>query len=234
MPNKVINTRIKQKRDTEANWQSKNPILLKGEIIFIDTNDGELRSKIGNGTSTYNQLPFSDTPLRNLVEGIKELVGDSSVSEQISGAVDQINTSLNNKSNTNHTHPVDSALSSVSTNPVQNKVVFGAVQALIDGLGEEPVADQIENAVKDKADVGHNHSGQSISPQSIELGTGASGHGGFIDFHFNGSTEDSTSRIIETFSGCLALQSKIQLTPDTYGTSLPAAGTPGRIFFKKV
>ena len=46
MSNAVINTHIKQKRDTDSNWQFKNPILLNGEIILVDMSDGELRAKL--------------------------------------------------------------------------------------------------------------------------------------------------------------------------------------------
>lgn len=44
--------------------------------------------------------------------------------------------------------------------------------------------------------------GQCIEFSNI---ASSSGHGGFIDFHFNGSTEDYTSRIIESASGKLHL-----------------------------
>lgn len=46
--------------------------------------------------------------------------------------------------------------------------------------------------------------GQAIWPASVELGgnnSPSSGNGGFIDFHFNGSTADNTSRIIEDANG---------------------------------
>lgn len=42
---------------------------------------------------------------------------------------------------------------------------------------------------------------------SVELGRSASGHGGYLDFHFNGSTSDYTSRIIESSKGVLNLNS---------------------------
>lgn len=50
----------------------------------------------------------------------------------------------------------------------------------------------------------HTHSYLPLIPASIEL-TPASGagHGGFLDFHFNGSSADNTSRIIESTSGTL-------------------------------
>lgn len=90
MSNHTINVRVKQKRDTDSNWQSKNPTPLNGEIILVDMSDGELRTKIGDGVSTYLQLPFIDEPLRNLIDDVDAkvdtvhgLVGDTPVSEQI-------------------------------------------------------------------------------------------------------------------------------------------------------
>lgn len=60
MAEKIFKTRIKQRRDTSANWESKNPVLLNGEIIIVDTANGETRTKTGDGTKTYTQLPFDD------------------------------------------------------------------------------------------------------------------------------------------------------------------------------
>ena len=56
-----------------------------------------------------------------------------------------------------------------------------------------------------KSDTGHTHTGDQLAPLCIEIGSGASGHGGYIDFHYNGSTADYTSRIIESASGKLEL-----------------------------
>lgn len=57
---KIFKTRIKQRRDTSANWESKNPVLLNGEVVIVDTANGETRTKTGDGTKTYTQLPFDD------------------------------------------------------------------------------------------------------------------------------------------------------------------------------
>lgn len=97
-----------------------------------------------------------------------------------------------------------------------------------------------------------------VSPGIIEMGTSLSNtaaHGGAIDFHFNGSTSDYTSRIIESGKGKLSAISDLDVAgwlqcsnglwiagggfyasnnnSNIYGTSLPAAGTKGRIYFKK-
>lgn len=66
----------------------------------------------------------------------------------------------------------------------------------------------IDYAVKDSdaARLDHNHSGRSISPTAIELFPGASaGNGGYIDFHYNNSSADYTSRLIESPSGAVKL-----------------------------
>lgn len=47
MANRTLNTRLRLKYDTAANWAAKNPVLLAGEIgIESDT----LLGKVGDGT----------------------------------------------------------------------------------------------------------------------------------------------------------------------------------------
>lgn len=67
MANTEFNVRIQLKRDTDANWRAKDPKLLAGEMVFVDTNSGEVRTKVGDGTKKYSALPFMDEVLRNLV-----------------------------------------------------------------------------------------------------------------------------------------------------------------------
>ena len=95
-----------------------------------------------------------------------------------------------------------------------------------------------------------------LTPNGIELGQllpSTVGHGGYVDFHFNGSTEDYTTRLIESESGVIRDIGNFVTTgyiqsfgglwvsgrgffvdSSVHGTSLPAAGTTGRVFFKKV
>lgn len=67
MATKQLNGRIQWKRDTSANWESNNPVLLDGEIIIVTTNAGETRFKVGDGVKTYTQLPFQDEAVRALI-----------------------------------------------------------------------------------------------------------------------------------------------------------------------
>ena len=68
MAQKNLNARISWRRDTDTNWISANPVLLNGEIIIVDTDDGNIRFKIGDGVKTYTQLPFEDEAIRNLID----------------------------------------------------------------------------------------------------------------------------------------------------------------------
>lgn len=70
----TLNTRVKWKRDTSANWTTNNPVLLDGEIIIVDTNAGETRFKVGNGTSTYTQLPFQDEYVLNQIPNVSNFI----------------------------------------------------------------------------------------------------------------------------------------------------------------
>lgn len=58
---KRIKTRISLRRDYEYNY-SPDFVPLKGEILFVDTSDEEkLKFKVGDGTTTYNELSFLET-----------------------------------------------------------------------------------------------------------------------------------------------------------------------------
>lgn len=70
----ALNTRIQTRRDTAANWEAKNPVLLEGELIIVTTNAGDTRFKIGDGTKTYTQLPFQDETLYNVLSGKADAV----------------------------------------------------------------------------------------------------------------------------------------------------------------
>lgn len=62
MANKIINTRIQQKHDIEANWlKATNFIPLAGELIIYDPDDNYSyeRFKIGDGETLINNLPFA-------------------------------------------------------------------------------------------------------------------------------------------------------------------------------
>lgn len=150
MANKIFNIRVKNKRDTEANWKKKNPVLLDGEIIIVTTTSGDTRFKVGDGKKTYNQLPFQDQKTRDLIPSVDSSLSSTSTNPVQNKIIkseldkkaerDVVNTTTNGlmsvadkkkldgiADGANKT-TVDSALSSTSTNPVQNKIVNDALK----------------------------------------------------------------------------------------------------------
>ena len=62
----TIRVKVQNRRSTGAEWESQNPLLLDGEIAIV--RDGsETRLKVGDGVHNYNNLPFIDEPLRNIL-----------------------------------------------------------------------------------------------------------------------------------------------------------------------
>ena len=62
MPEKVINSRIRNKHDTESNWNSASSFVPEdGEVIIydVDSSHSAPRVKIGDGTTTIANLPFA-------------------------------------------------------------------------------------------------------------------------------------------------------------------------------
>ena len=73
-------SRTQEKCDTEANWEAANPILLKNEVIYVKMTDGDTRTKTGDGTSRYKQLPFNDKNFREKVNGKVDKVSGKGLS----------------------------------------------------------------------------------------------------------------------------------------------------------
>lgn len=83
---KNIDARIKFKRDTAANWDKNNPVLLNGEIIIVDTASGEVRYKTGDGIKAYKQLPFDDEAIKAQIDGCVKKTGDTMTGDLKVGA----------------------------------------------------------------------------------------------------------------------------------------------------
>ena len=92
---KNINVRIALKRDTSANWTNYNPVLLNGELILVDTAEGQLRAKIGDGIKTYTQLPFTDEALRALITEVDNNNSKVVLKDLINNAEDEVLEILN-------------------------------------------------------------------------------------------------------------------------------------------
>ena len=104
MAEKTLNSRIILKHDIEVNWSNSTNFIPKiGEIIVYDPdeNHAAARVKIGDGVKTVMELAFIDDAAKEAlfkeidmvddkVEALGQLVGNTSVPEQIQAAVDEL------------------------------------------------------------------------------------------------------------------------------------------------
>lgn len=99
LPNKKFNTRIALKYDTFANWTSKNPVLLAGEIALATVPAGTVTTpsfqnlpnvvaKVGDGVSNYNALPFLSALSADVYSWAKAAEKPEYKLEEIDGAVE--------------------------------------------------------------------------------------------------------------------------------------------------
>lgn len=64
---KLIKTWITNKLDSLVNWESSNPILLRGEPAYVKLDSGEILQKIGDGTSHFSSLPYYENTIVDLI-----------------------------------------------------------------------------------------------------------------------------------------------------------------------
>ena len=135
MADNVIIVKHQQRHDTEANWTSKDPVLLDGEMGFIT---GTQKYKVGDGTSKWSALAYH-----------------TSLTDSEKSKLDGIATGANKTT-------VDSALSSTSTNPVQNKVINNALSGKANTSHTHDdryyTETEINSKLSGKSDTNHTHS----------------------------------------------------------------------------
>ncbi len=69
MATKQTKTKIQGPYDTAANWSNSTRILLKGEKVYARVDSGSVRSKTGDGTKIFAQLPYDDEAIYQSLSG---------------------------------------------------------------------------------------------------------------------------------------------------------------------
>lgn len=160
MANTELKVRIVLCSKTASEWANDNTVILGGEFaVESDTR----KIKIGDGKSIYKDLPYANvTP-----EEVENLIAESAHTHSNKTILDATTASFTSelleKLNTIETGAnkitVDSALSSTSTNPVQNKVVNSALDGKVPTtrtVNGQPLS---QDVVLDYDDVGADKSG---------------------------------------------------------------------------
>ena len=63
MSSNIVNVKIQEAYDTEANWSTNNPVLLEGQIAISSDKNGMY--KVGDGTSTWSALSYNTANTAN-------------------------------------------------------------------------------------------------------------------------------------------------------------------------
>lgn len=146
---KQFNARITMKRDTAANWEQNNPVLLNGEIIIVDTASGEVRFKVGDGTKLYKQLPFSDEAVRALISGKEDKISLTENRVVISDASGKLSVSEVTSTELSYLDGVSSNLQTQidnkvpTTRKVNNKALSGDITLTASDVNAVPTIRKI-------------------------------------------------------------------------------------------
>lgn len=182
----ALNTRIKNKRDTAANWETADPVLLEGEIIIVTTNAGDIRFKIGDGTKTYTQLPFQDESLYNVLSGKADADDLESLQDVVDGKQDSISGGASTITSSDLT--VNRALVSNAFGKVAVSAVTSIELGYLDG-----VTSGIQNQLDGKANTEHEHSASDVTSGTLSVARGGTGNTSVDTTPTSGSTKMVTS-----------------------------------------
>ena len=155
--------------------------------------EGATKTIIDSTLSSTSANPVQNKVVNSAISNLNTLVGDTSVSSQISNAIvnkvdkvdgkglstndyttDEKNKLAGIEAGANKTI-VDSALSSTSINPVQNKVVNTAISNLSQLVDNKVGTDELNTAVENALTEAKN-SGEFNGPQGIQGPAGANGY----------------------------------------------------------
>jgi hypothetical protein len=65
---------VKHYRDSLENFDQANPILLNGQIVIIDGEDGQLYVKVGDGLTRFKVLPIYELILSSELDNIRTTI----------------------------------------------------------------------------------------------------------------------------------------------------------------
>lgn len=100
MANKTLNIRLRNKYDTEANWNASNPVLLLGECAFTSDGNNKGRYKVGDGSTQWKNLEYATVPWSDVVGKPSTFTPSSHTHDDRYYTESEINAKLDTKADT--------------------------------------------------------------------------------------------------------------------------------------
>lgn len=82
---KTINAQVLHVVKTTAEWQAESKIISEGLLCIETTTGGKVLAKVGDGTSTYTNLPYLEDGSFNIADYYTQTQTDAAISTAISG-----------------------------------------------------------------------------------------------------------------------------------------------------
>lgn len=168
----------------------------------------------GNGTGTSGITSLTDLGVNASAEELNVLDGVTTTTTELNfvkGVTSDIQTQLNNKSDSSHTHTElmspDATSYKLIIQDDGNLVIYNMSDGNYIFASKETLKMNDGSLIIP---------GQALVSNGVEfVGMGSANNGGYLDFHFNDSEDDYTSRIVESESGVLSMHNSLKFVPST-------------------
>lgn len=154
MAQNIIDTKIREAYDTEANWIKYNPVLLSGQLAYSSDKYGKY--KVGNGASRWSQLQYATLGWGDITE--KPSTFSPSTHTHPVSQVTGLTPSAIGAAPASHTHPTG------NTTTLGLTKLYTKTGTAIDGtITQKGITETIDSLKYLCAPIGHTHTVSQIT-----------------------------------------------------------------------
>ena len=188
MANTTLNTRIILCNDTTAAWGSSSKVLQKGEMAIEIINSKSPKIKIGDGKSTFTQLPYTTMTPAEITEAINSAITKANHTHANKTILDGIEVALTNALKTNYDTAYQHSQAAHAPSNAQANIIE---EIKVNGVKQNPDEKSVNVKVPTKVSELSNDSGFVSKDTKYTLETPNSAENGATTITLKG--DDSTN-----------------------------------------